>query len=514
MSREAELIAQAGREEVQIRRRLAALEEPRDSAETLKELNALACVLSTQAKYDEAIELFKRVIDSRTEQLGGSHADVLLSKRNLGLTLEKAERLGEAEQVLIEVFGKQKEILGNTNRETLGTQRCLAMLLKRMRRPEEAERMLLKCLDLNESTYGMDHTTTTVVNDLAMVFKDQGKTQQAKELLEKAVRVKERSLGANHPSTRSSVFNLIKVLQEIDEHREAVRYGTQLRRHLASAGAIHRGELLDVLRTMRNSLQKLGDEAEVRSHLHEVLSELLILSRIMRGNDHAITGLLIRDLAAALKASGKGVKALPYYKEFYLLKRDKIEPSLDDKKVMLTALNNLATCYKALGRLDDAVPLFRQTLEGRIALLGPADQEVGLSYNNLAMALYQLPSPPPPTLSPTTIFNPPTPASLHPWEEAVNLLVTANETLTGSVGDDHSDTRNCRGNLAIVRARIAARLDSPQGINVEQLRASKEEIALQKAFFVERLGPNHAWTAKFQSELDFVTSLLSITGQN
>ena len=72
MSREAELIAQAGREEVQIRRRLAALEEPRDSAETLKELNALACVLSTQAKYDEAIELFKRVIDSRTEQLGGS----------------------------------------------------------------------------------------------------------------------------------------------------------------------------------------------------------------------------------------------------------------------------------------------------------------------------------------------------------------------------------------------------------------------------------------------------------
>ncbi len=503
MSREDQLIAQAAREEVAIRRRLAAL-EGHDNAETLKELNALACVLSTQTKYEEAIELFKRVIGSREEQLGENHVDVLLSKRNLGLTLEKAKKLDEAEGVLTEVFRRQKAALGDTSRETLGTQRCLAMLLKRMRRPDEAERLLIKCLDLSESTYGMDHTTTTVVNDLAMVFKDQGKTPQAKELLEKAVRVKEQTLGANHPSTRSSVFNLIKVLQEINQHREAVRYGSQLRHHLSRAGPGHRGELLEALRAMRHSLQKLGNEAEVRSHLHEVLAELLVLSRTMRGNEHATTALLVRDLAAALKVSSRCAEALPYYKEFYHLKKGKSHPTVEDKKITLTALNNLATCYKALGLVDDAIPLFRQALEGRTALLGTEDQEVGLSYNNLAMALYQLPSPPPSSLNG---------APLSPWEEAVQLLTKANEALTATVGDDHSDTRNCRGNLAIVQARIAARLDHPRGINVEQLHASSEQLAIQKAFFEDKLGPEHAWTKKFAAELDFVTSMLSIIGQ-
>ena len=492
MSRDDEIIIQAAREEAAIRQRLSTLDE--NSAETLKELNTLACVLSTQAKYDEAIKLFERVIDLREERLGVSHADVFLTKRNLGLTLEKAERLDEAEVVLTEVFHKQKEVMGDTSRETLGTQRCLAMLLKRMRRPDEAERMLIKCLDLNESTYGMDHTTTTVVNDLAMVFKDQGKTQQSKELLEKAVRVKEQTLGTNHPSTRSSKFNLIKVLQDMNQHREAVRYGSQLRRFLSAAGANHRKELIDVLRTTRHSLQKLGNEAEVRSHLHEVLSELLVLSRAIRGNDHTITGLLVRDLAAALKASGKCAQALPYYKEFYHLKKAACNHTPEGKKVALTALNNLATCYKALGLLENAIPLFRQTLEGRIALLGNVDHEVGLSYNNLAMALYQLPSTPSPNQRHSGVSNIHSSSvpSLPPWEEAIQLLVKANEALTATVGGEHCDTRNCRGNLAIVQARVAARLDSSQGMNVEQLRASSEEIAIQKAFFEENLGTEHA----------------------
>ena len=95
----------------------------------------------------------------------------------------------------------------------------------------------------------------------------------------------------------------------------------------------------------------------------------------------------------------------------------------------------------------------------------------------------------------------------------MQLLTKANEALTATVGDDHSDTRNCRGNLAIVQARIAARLDHPRGINVEQLHASSEQIAMQKAFFEDKLGPEHAWTKKFATELDFVTSMLSIIGQ-
>ena len=68
MSRDDEIIIQAAREEAAIRQRLSTLDE--NSAETLKELNTLACVLSTQAKYDEAIKLFERVIDLRERTTG------------------------------------------------------------------------------------------------------------------------------------------------------------------------------------------------------------------------------------------------------------------------------------------------------------------------------------------------------------------------------------------------------------------------------------------------------------
>ena len=503
------ILDQARIDEVSIRARSAALEAEHGSshADTLKSYNELACVLSTLGKFDEAILIFRSVLERREATLGERHGDVFLTMRNLALTLEKTEKLGEAEALLMDCFSKQKRTLGETDRETLGTQRCLGMLLKKMRRPEEAERVLIKCLDLNESTYGMDHNTTTVVNDLAMVLRDQGKTDQAKALLEKCIRIKERSLGSSHPSTRSSVYNLIKVLQEIGDHREAIRYGSQLRLHLTN-NVNNRTELIEVLKTMRKSLQLLGDSSEVRSHLHEVLFELLVLSRVLLGSDHPSTAILVRDVGLALKASGEVSRALPYYKEFYQMRKAKATPSDEDKKITLTALNNLATCYKALGRLEDAIPLFRQTLEGRKALSGPEDAEVGQSCNNLAMALYQLPSPAPlPSSSPLQQEQM---QELPPWEEACELLVTAGSILHHTLGPESNDTRNCRGNLAIVRGRIAARIDSPQGLDRRMLLASREEIAEQQAFFTEKLGQSHAWTTKFTAELEFITSVINV----
>ena len=52
-----------------------------------------------------------------------------------------------------------------------------------------------------------------------------------------------------------------------------------------------------------------------------------------------------------------------------------------------TALNNLGSVLHALGRLNEAEPLFRQSLEIQRKALGPEHADVGTSLNNLGMLL-------------------------------------------------------------------------------------------------------------------------------
>ena len=52
----------------------------------------------------------------------------------------------------------------------------------------------------------------------------------------------------------------------------------------------------------------------------------------------------------------------------------------------LTSRNNLANAYQAAGRLDEAIPLYQQTLTGRSRTLGPHHPLTLTTQDNLASA--------------------------------------------------------------------------------------------------------------------------------
>ena len=143
-------------------------------------------------------------------------------------------------------------------------------------------------------------------------------------------------------------------------------------------------------------------------------------------------------------------------------------------------------------RPHDAIPLFRKVLEQRVAAFGPADHEVGLSQNNLAMALFKLSA---------------TSASIGstqpPWEEATDLLTTSLDCLTATAGREHPDTINTRGNLAVLRGRLAA-----ETLERVVLVESLEQLQACVLFFSSRLSPDHPWTEKFKAESRYFSELL------
>ncbi|MCL6505041.1 MAG: tetratricopeptide repeat protein [Pirellulales bacterium] len=88
-------------------------------------------------------------------------------------------------------------------------------------------------------------------------------------------------------------------------------------------------------------------------------------------------------LGLSLNELGEHALAITVFERALATRRDKLGP---DHPHTLMSNNNLASAYKAAGRLDQALPLFEQTLALRKARLGPDHPDTLGSINNLATA--------------------------------------------------------------------------------------------------------------------------------
>ena len=85
----------------------------------------------------------------------------------------------------------------------------------------------------------------------------------------------------------------------------------------------------------------------------------------------------------AYQAAGKLDLALPLFKETLKLRKAKLRPDHPDT---LVSMNNLARAYQAVAKLGLALPLFEETLKLMKAKLGPDHPDTLTSMNNLALA--------------------------------------------------------------------------------------------------------------------------------
>ncbi len=100
------------------------------------------------------------------------------------------------------------------------------------------------------------------------------------------------------------------------------------------------------------------------------------------GPDHSDTLQSMNQLAWGYQDAGKLDLALPLFKETLERRKATLGP---DHKDTLQSMNNLALDYQEAGKLDLALPLHEETLERRKATLGPDHEETLQSMNNLAL---------------------------------------------------------------------------------------------------------------------------------
>ncbi len=141
---------------------------------------------------------------------------------------------------------------------------------------------------------------------------------------------------------------------------------------------------------------------------------------------------------------------------------------LDDVDSITTSRSNLATCYSALGRHDEALPLRETVLADVEASLGSDSPQVFIALNNLAVSVERVGKQP---------------------ERAIELRERAMLLATALHGERHPSTLIARNNLAML-LRSRGKLEEAESV----FRASLP-------IMLEMFGDDHEFTIATRQNL-------------
>jgi len=174
------------------------------------------------------------------------------------------------------------------------------------------------------------------------------------------------------------------------------------------------------------SLNQLGNAYSELGRLREAQMTLEGALKIERARGETAT----HQLALTLNNLG-----LVYNKLHLLSKAEdtiseaaQIHRFLDDRLGEAQAAMNLASTYRAEGRLLDAEPLFRQALTIREQMLLESDRDIAIAANNLGVVLIDL----------------------KRWDEAAPLLARALSIWERALGERHPQTLAALNNLGVL----------------------------------------------------------------
>jgi eukaryotic-like serine/threonine-protein kinase len=204
-----------------------------------------------------------------------------------------------------------------------------------------------------------------------------------------------------------------------------------------------KGELFNALGLTYLSLGLPAKAIEVFTKSQAIRVEVL-------GGEHSDTLTSISNLASAYRAAGRLKQALPLYEE--TLNANKARLGRDHPTTM-TGMNNLALAYQDSGQLKEALRLYEETLELRKTKLGVVHPDTLSSMNNLAEAY----------------------RAGGRLTEAAELHGEALKLRKAKLNLDHPDTLTSMNNLALTY-QAAGRINDAVALQEETFKLRKAKL--------------------------------------
>ena len=200
-----------------------------DHPDTLMVRNNLAFAYRSVGRFDEAIELYERVLADQKWVLGPDHPNTLTTRSNLAGAYRSVGRFDEAIELFEWVLADRVRVLGPDHPKTLTTCNNLAVAYHSAGRFDEAIELYERVLADQERVLGPDHPDTLITrNNLAGAYHSAGRFDEAIELFEWVLADRVRVLGPDHPDTLATRNNLAFAYHSAGHFDEAVNAWEEL----------------------------------------------------------------------------------------------------------------------------------------------------------------------------------------------------------------------------------------------------------------------------------------------
>lgn len=340
---------------------------------------SLATNLTLQGRQAEALPMFQQSLRLCRDLLGKDHPNTALGCSNLAQCLSALNRLDEAGPLFRESLEAFRRIVGSDHLHIGLCCNNLAAHLNRQGRYADAEPFLTEALRVFEAA-GESHRFTHIACDnLASNLGSQGRLADALPYYQRALELRRKYLKDDHPDTASSYNGLGASLHEQGRHAEALpllQKAHDLRRRLLTEKHPDYLESLGNLASCLSSL-KQRDRAEA------LFEKALELARSNAGEKSVKAATVRNNLGDLLREVGRVDEAIVHYEEALAVFRR----TYGKHPHVTLALNNVAACLDAQGKLAAAEERYRECLTIERELLGEQHPSIVTAYTNLAMNL-------------------------------------------------------------------------------------------------------------------------------
>lgn len=177
----------------------------------LSALDDLGVTLSAWRRYEDSLEVHRKVLKARQTLLGEKHLDTLATKAHCAMALLDLRRLEEARAIMREVYEERQRQLGKEHPWTLWALCYLAKVYIETGELETAEETLVWGIEAGvRSLHETHHGVLMGRGELARVYARQGRLDEAEALSLKTVELIQESLGLAHPDC---VYGKLKLAQ-------------------------------------------------------------------------------------------------------------------------------------------------------------------------------------------------------------------------------------------------------------------------------------------------------------
>ncbi|MCB9846086.1 MAG: tetratricopeptide repeat protein [Phycisphaeraceae bacterium] len=321
--------------------------------DTLATMNSLAGLYGAIGKMDKAEALLNEIIEIKRRALGSDDASTLTSVNDLELFYIKQERYAEAEPLVREVLESRRRAGGAENDGTLTEMNNLVLVLAQLGRSDEAMPVAQELVETASRMYSPDDWQVGLyLGKRGLVETRLGLHDDAASDFSRAYKVLANAQGISHVLT----WRVVGYMRELQEARATggADVGQALRAQLFELDR----ERMDEASARRLNedawwLLNLRNEADRDPERALMLAERACAGEEASGGDHLFD--YLDTLALAQRMTGDASKAVETQKRALSL----MPPARADR---VDYERRLADAYLALGRREEAVPLYRELL--------------------------------------------------------------------------------------------------------------------------------------------------------